>query len=232
MSTFKGFPREIVTFYKGLVRNNDRGWFEAHKSDYKNHVITPAKNFVMAMGERLRELSSGIIADTRTNGAGSIFRIYRDTRFSSDKSPYKAFLGILFWEGSRKKTENSGFYFHLEPEKLMLATGIHIFTKPVLKAYRDAVVHPEYGMTLLEAIEDVTAIGKYQVGGTHYKRIPSGYNANHKNAKFLLYNGLYAFTEGDIPDELYSEALLDYCFEKFRDMILIHRWLVTVTEMS
>jgi len=232
MSTFHGFPKELVTFYKDLVRNNNRGWFNAHKADYKNYVITPGQQFVMAMGERLRTLSSGVIADTRINGAGSIFRIYRDTRFSQDKSSYKTFLGILFWEGSRKKTENSGFYFHLEPEKLMLAVGIHVFTKPVLKAYRDAVVHPEHGMTFLEAIEDVTALEKYQLGGKHYKRIPRGYDANHKNADFLLYNGLYAFTEGDIPDELFGTTCLDYCFERFRDMCSIHRWLLTVTKMS
>jgi uncharacterized protein (TIGR02453 family) len=230
MSMFQGFPKNLVTFYKELVCNNNRDWFDAHKTDYRRYVVTPAQQFVVTMGERLQELSPGIIADTRINGAGSIFRVYRDTRFTHDKSPYKTFLGIFFWEGSRKKTENSGFYFHLEPEKLMLAAGIHVFPKSVLKTYRDAVVHPEYGMTLLEAIEDVTALGNFQVGGKHYKRIPRGYDANHKNAEFLFYNGLYAFTEGDIPDELFKMNCLDYCFDKFREMVSIHRWLVSVME--
>lgn len=228
MSTFTGFPKEVITFYKDLVRNNNKEWFEAHKTDYKNHVIKPAQNFVLAMGERLRTISPGLVADTRTNGAGSIFRIYRDTRFSHDKSPYKTFLGIFLWEGSRKKMENSGFYFHLEPDKLMLGAGIYIFPKPLLKIYRDAVVHPDHGMTLLEAIESVTVTGEYQVGGKHYKRIPRGYDGTHKNAELLKYNGLHAVIENGIPDELYSEALLDYCFERFYDMYPIHRWLVTV----
>ncbi len=226
MPTFNGFSKEMVTFYKELTRNNNKEWFD--KAGYKTRVISPAQNFVLTMGERLREIAPNVMTDTRTNGAGSIFRIYRDTRFSQDKSPYKTFLGILFWEGSRKKLENSGFYFHLEADKLMLGVGIHIFSKALLKAYRDAVVHPDYGMTLLEAIESVTATGEYQVGGKHYKRIPRIYDASHKNAEFLKYNGLFASIEGDIPDELYSEALLDYCFERFHDMYPIHRWLLTV----
>jgi len=228
MATFTGFPKELLTFYQKLVANNNREWFEAHKANYKQHVITPAQNFIIAMGERLQTLSPGVAFDTRTNGAGSLFRIYRDTRFSPDKSPYKTFMGIFFWEGPRKKVENSGFYFHMEPEKLMLAVGMHVFPKSLLSAYRDAVVHPEHGMTLLEAVEDVMVTGEYQVGGKHYKRIPKGYDGNHKNAEFLRYNGLYASVESDIPGIFHSEALLDYCVEKFHDMFPIHRWLLSI----
>jgi uncharacterized protein (TIGR02453 family) len=232
MSTFNGFSKKVITFYKELTRNNNKEWFEAHKADYKNHIITPAQQFVLAMGDRLRTISPGVVADTRTNGAGSIFRIYRDTRFSQDKSPYKTFLGIFFWEGNRKKMESSGFYFHLEPEKLMLGVGIYMFSKPMLKTYRDAVVHPDHGMRLLEAVESVTVTGEYQIGGKHYKRVPRGYDSDHKNAEFLKFNGLHAFIEGDIPEELYSTDLLDYCFETFREMVPIHQWLLTVMEKS
>ena len=228
MSTFTGFPEELISFYKDLSRHNNREWFEEHKDDYKHYVITPSQNFILAMGKRLRTFSPDIISDTRTNGAGSLFRIYRDTRFSPDKSPYKTFLGIFFWEGERKKAENSGFYFHLEPDKLMLAVGIHMFPKFLLKSYRDAVIHSEYGMTLLEAVEGVTVIEEYQIGGKHYKRVPRGYDSSHKNAKFLLHKGLYAFIETEIPNEFYSEALLDYCLERFHDMYPIHRWLMSV----
>ena len=219
-------------FYQELARNNTRQWFEAHKGDYRKFVITPAQRFVIAMGKHLQILSPGVVADTRINGAGSIFRIYRDTRFSLDKSPYKTFLGILLWEGNRKKTENSGFYFQLTPEKLMLGTGIYMFSKSLIKLYRDAVVHPEYGMMLREAIEGVMAVEGYQIGGKRYKRIPSGYDIKHRNAEFLLYNGLNVTTESAIPDELYSETLLDHCFERFKDMAPIHHWLVNVMSSS
>jgi uncharacterized protein (TIGR02453 family) len=227
---FDGFPRALVAFYEDLSYNNNRAWFNEHKDIYKQHVIAPAQDFVRAMGARLRALAPDVVADPRANGAGSIFRIYRDTRFSKDKTPYKTFLGIFFWEGSRKKTENSGFYFHLEPPRLMLAAGIHVFPRTLLGVYRDAVVDPEHGSALVKAVKQVSARGPYEIGGRHYKRVPQGYDAAHENADFLLHNGLHATIEGDIPEELYTEGCLDYCFERFRDMAPIHDWLRIILE--
>jgi uncharacterized protein (TIGR02453 family) len=232
MTEFGGFPKQTVVFYENLLKNNSKEWFEKHRDDYKSSVIEPAQQFVLAMGDRLKILSPAVCADTRINGSGSIFRIYRDTRFSKDKSPYKTYLGILFWEGRRKKTENSGYYFHLEPPKLMLGVGVYMFTKSPLKLYRDAVVHQEYGLTLREAVEGVNAVEKYTLGGKHYKRVPRGYDANHRNAEFLLYNGLHVGIETAIPDELYSGALIDYCFDRFRDMAPVHHWLVSVLDSA
>ena len=97
----------------------------------------------------------GVVADPRTNGAGSIFRIYRDTRFSKDKRPYKTYLGILFWQGRGKKMENPGFYFHLEPKGLMLGAGTYTFMKQGLEAFRKAVVHRTRGPALAKAVKKV-----------------------------------------------------------------------------
>jgi uncharacterized protein (TIGR02453 family) len=227
---FHGFPRALVAFYEDLAYNNNRAWFNEHKDVYKEYVIAPAQDFVRAMGERLRALAPDVVADTRATGAGSIFRIYRDTRFSKDKTPYKTFLGIFFWEGQRKKTENSGFYFHLEPSRLMLAAGVHVFPRPLLEVYRDAVVDPDHGPALVQAVAQVAASGPYQVGERHYKRVPRGYDPNHENADYLLHNGLFASIESDVPEELFTEECLDYCLERFRDMAPIHAWLRTILE--
>ena len=229
---FNGFPRELIQFYQGLSRNNDKSWFNEHKDIYRRHVIAPAQAFVVSMGERLRVLSPGVVADARANGAGSIFRIYRDLRFSKDKQPYKTFLGIFFWEGNGKRMENPGFYFHLEPDHLMLGVGMHTFPRRLLETYRDSVVHREHGVALAQAIEQVSAKGPYNVGGRHYERIPAGYDAHHKNTDLLLHNGLYASTESPIPEELFSESILDYCFDRFEDMAPIHHWLVAMMERA
>ena len=227
---FHGFPREAPKFYEDLTYNNNRDWFNEHKDIYKEYVLAPAQAFVLAMGERLRALAPDVVADTRTTGAGSIFRIYRDTRFTRDKTPYKTFLGIFFWEGSRKKTENSGFYFHLEQSRLMLAAGIHVFPRPLLDVYRDAVVDPQHGPALVRAVEEITSRGAYEIGGRYYKRVPRGYDPGHENAAYLVHNGLSASIEGDVPEELFTEQCLDYCFERFEDMAPIHRWLRTIME--
>ena len=163
--------------------------------------MAPTRDFVFHMGIRLQELSPEIVADPRVNK--SIFRPYRDTRFSKDKTPYKTHLGIFFWEGSLPKMECAGYYFHLEPPHLMLAEGIHCFSKRLLEQYRNSVVHPEHGPALSKAVDKVEKNKGYAVGGEHYKKTPRGYDPQHANANLLLYDGLYVSTSGPIPEEFF-----------------------------
>jgi uncharacterized protein (TIGR02453 family) len=225
-TTFEGFPKAAVQFYKDLKQNNDRLWFNEHKGIYEQQVLAPAQAFVSAMGERLKTLSPKIVTDTRTNGSGSIFRIYNDVRFSKDKTPYKPYLGIFFWEGGDKKMDNPGLYLHLELGKLMLFAGMHKLPKPMLDAYRRAVVDPEKGDALLEVVQLVTANPSVQIGGRHYKKLPAGYETTPDKVEYLLYDGLYAFIESDIPPEFYTPEILDYCLERFRVMYPIQQWLI------
>jgi uncharacterized protein (TIGR02453 family) len=229
-SEFRGFPKEMVTFWIDLKENNNKLWFDRHRNDYDQYVLEPSRAFVVAMGNRLREISPGVHADPRANK--SLFRIHRDTRFSHDKSPYKSYMGILFWEGVGKRMECSCYYFHLDPPKLMLGIGVYLFAKHQLAQYRDSVIHPTYGTSLKAAIDDVSRRGPYAIGGKHYKKVPRGYDAKHKNADLLLYNGLYTMHETDIPDEFYMPAIIEYCFEKWSHMDPLHKWLVPMTERA
>lgn len=224
---FSGFPKETADFYTQLKQNNNRSWFEAHKSDYETYVMTPSREFVVAMGERLERISPAVHADPRVNK--SIFRIYRDTRFSKDKTPYKTHLAIWWWEGDGHRMECSGYYLHLEPPNLMLGVGLHAFPKNLIQTYRDSVVHPEFGVELREAIKKVAGSGKYSVGGKHYKRVPRGYDPDHENAELLLYNGIHSGYETSIPDAFNSVDLLDYCYEVYQELYPIHKWLLDMT---
>ena len=171
---FSGFPEKTVSFLCGLAAHNDREWFAAHKKEYETEVLEPAKAFVRAMGERLRRLSPQIKAEPRTDG--SLFRLYRDTRFSPDKSPYKTNLGIFFWEGGGPRMDCPGYYFHLEPPNLMLGGGLYIIPRPLLERYRRAVADAEYGPGLAAIVKKLTARPGYTLGGEHYKRVPPGYD--------------------------------------------------------
>lgn len=224
--TFDGFSKRCVSFLKGLAANNNRKWFEAHRADFDDYVMEPARQFVVSLGDRLHEFAPGVIVEPRVDR--SIFRIYRDVRFSKDKSPYKTNLGIWFWEGGLPRKECSGFYFHLEPPTLLLAVGSHMFGKETLAEYRASVIHPKYGARLADAIDKVTD-GPYTIGGKHYKRVPRGFDPDDENSDLLLYNGLYAATEIGIPDELHTPGLVDFCANKYRDMSPIHKWLVELT---
>lgn len=219
---FNGFPREMITFFKDLRENNNNTWFQENKDVYEKFVKEPSQDFVLEMGEMLRHLSPNIIADPKVNR--SLFRLNRDTRFSKDKRPYKTNLGIWFWEGQGKRMECSGFYFHLSPPTFMLGVGLYIFPNQILKKYREAVVHPVLGRQLAEAVEEVEAKG-YDIGVKHYKKVPRGFDAGHENAEFLLFNGLTAHIETDIPNEFFTREILDYSFQKFKEMDPIQKWV-------
>ncbi|MBW1712100.1 MAG: DUF2461 domain-containing protein [Deltaproteobacteria bacterium] len=128
---FGGFPRECLEFYQDLASNNNRQWFADNKDRFDETVMEPARQFVVDMGRRLAPVFPGIVAQPKVNK--SIFRINRDTRFSRDKSPYKTHLGLWFWQGPGKRMESSGFYFHLEPGRLMLGAGLYKFPKHLLE---------------------------------------------------------------------------------------------------
>jgi uncharacterized protein (TIGR02453 family) len=225
-NTFAGFPKKTVTFLRDLALHNDREWFTAHKVEYEAAVMEPARAFVLAMGERLRRLTPGIKAEPRTDG--SLFRIFRDTRFSPDKSPYKTNLGILFWEGGGPRMECSGYYFHLEPPTLMLGGGLYIIPRTLLERYRRTVADPEYGLELAAIVRKLLKRPGFSVGGEHYKRVPAGYDADPAAAFLLRHAGLYAGWEAPVPADLHSPALVDYCFERYKPMEPLHRWLVNL----
>jgi uncharacterized protein (TIGR02453 family) len=221
MIEFTGFPERTVTFLADLAVNNKKTWFDAHKEDFNRFVIDPARAFTEAMGERLTSIAPGIIAEPRVNG--SIFRIYRDTRFSKDKTPYKTHLGIFMWEGEGPKMECPGFYFHLEPPNLMMGAGIHIFSKPLMEEFRRSVVHPKHGHDLAIAATNVSKL--FDIGGRHYKRVPAGYDKDSPYAPFLLFNGLTAWVEEPIPPILHTSMIVDHCYRVFEKMAPVHNWL-------
>lgn len=223
MTSFEGFSTDTLKFYEQLAENNSKAWFDAHRSTYDEHVLGPARRFVTAMGEKLQALSNGINAIPKVNQ--SLFRINRDTRFSQDKRPYKTNLGIWFWEGSRKRMECSGFYFHLADGKLMLGAGVHLFSRELLKIFRDVVAEKKDALSLKRAVSRVSEKG-YVIGGKHYKRLPRGYDVSHGQIEFLLFNGLTAKIEKDVPKELFSSSIVDYAFSHYRNMYPLHEWLI------
>lgn len=225
---FTGFPKAGIKFLADLAENNNRDWFNAHKQTFVDELQTPALGFVVQLGERLKKLSPGVVYDTRTNGAGSLMRIYRDTRFSPDKTPYKTHISMLFWEGPSKKESPSGFYLRVEPSGVGMFVGQHKFGKEQLKTYRDAVANPAQGKELDKALAKVKATGVHEIGGEHYKRVPRGFDPEDKRADLLRYNGLYTFSPRIGRGHLGSPKLVDLCYEEFAKMAPLHKWLVKI----
>ena len=223
-AVFSGFTKETVRFYAELRKNNNKPWFEEHRGIFEGHAMAEAKLFVAAMGERLKKIAPGLVAVPAVNK--SIFRIYRDTRFSLDPTPYKTHLGIYFWDGSRPKMESAGFYFQLEPPDLYMGGGMYMIPDSLLDRYRRAVVDRTRGPQIGKIVAALRARPGFTVEGVHYKRVPAGFDPGHPNAELLKHKGLYAGIEEKIPGEFYSAKLVDHCLERFEPIVPLNRWLM------
>ncbi len=229
-SDFTGFSLETIRFYYELKLNNDRPWFEENKSRFQSAAIEPAQRFVEAIGERLASLAPGVVADPRINK--SIFRIYRDIRYSKDKRPYKTHLSMIFWEGPLKKMENPGFYLQINPESLFIGAGLHIFSKTVLETFRESVADDKTGPELETILADLHSNSTYRIGGEQYKRIPRGFPADHPRADLLRYKGIYAYVETPHPREMFTAEFPDYCFRHYAELAPLHQWMKRLVDRA
>ena len=176
MNLFTGFPEDLFTFLDELSRNNNREWFTANKDRYQNSVVSPVMDFILAMGVRLRKISESFVADTRING-GSMFRIYRDTRFSKDKRPYKENVGCQFRHADGKSAHAPGFYVHLQPGDVFVGGGIWAPPNPVLDKIRTAIVDFPGNWEKVQGSVQAKK-GLYSIEGEQLKRPPRGYDAD------------------------------------------------------
>jgi uncharacterized protein (TIGR02453 family) len=130
------FDEETFSFLRELRRNNDRAWFNANKQRYEESVKEPFLRLIEDVGPELRKVSRNLVADARPVG-GSLFRIYRDVRFSKDKSPYKTHVGAHFPLG--KSMTAPGYYLHLEPGECFVAGGLWMPEPAVLQRIRERI---------------------------------------------------------------------------------------------
>lgn len=226
MAEFQGFPNDAFQFFTEIVHNNNKDWFEAQKPNFKQHVQIPAQHFVEALGDRLRDLAPEIQYSTKLNGSGSIMRIYRDVRFSKDKTPYKTNLGISWWEGPGKKMEEPGYFFHLDRDGAWFAGGMYIFPKEKMESYRLSVDDKRQGDTLEKAMAHAEESGLTISGIGEFKRVPGNFGKQHPRAELLKKKGIVAISNTIPADAAMSKNVVDICFEHARSILPLHQWLV------
>ena len=227
---FEGFPEQGLRFLADLSDNNNREWFNENKPQYLEYIVEPSKEFIETVGDQLQFISPHVQYDTRTNGQGSLMRIYRDIRFSPDKTPYKTYVGIRFWEGSGKAKDNPGYFLWFDHTGAGIHVGMHGFDKAMLESYRQGVAADDLGPELEKAIADVVAAGEYEIGGEHYKRVPRDYEKDHPRADLLRFNSLYVSSPRISPELLASSEITKSVLDHFENMAPVQRWLVKVRE--
>lgn len=170
------FSSATIDFLAELAANNNRGWFEANKPRYEALVREPALDFVAAMGPLLGAFAPHFRADPRKVG-GSLMRVYRDARFSRDKTPYKTNIGIQFRHELGKDVHAPGFYVHLCADECFLAVGCWHPDAQALGRLRDFIA--QYPEKWFAACDDPGFAGQWRLSGDSLKRPPRGYAADH-----------------------------------------------------
>lgn len=170
------FTRELFRFLEDLAANNNRPWFQENKERYETHLKDAALAFIEAVGPRLEKISPHFVADPRANGR-SLFRIYRDTRFSNDKRPYKTYVGIRFQHENAGDVHAPGYYLHIATDGVWAGCGIWRPGSNDLRRIREAIV--EDPAAWKRARDAKTFQRSWELFGDTLKRGPKGFDLDH-----------------------------------------------------
>lgn len=215
------FTPEFFGFLSQLKQNNSREWFQANKERYRHDVQEPLLGFISDFSQPLAGISPRFVADPRPTG-GSMFRIYRDVRFSRDKSPYKTHAAAQFRHQEGRDVHAPGFYLHLEPEHVFVGAGLWHPDGPTLAAVRDAIVErPEQWSATLS---DPSFVANHHLGGDKLKRAPRGYDPDHPLVEHLKFKDFVSY-QNLTEDEALSPGFLDTVAESFRASAAFVRFL-------
>jgi uncharacterized protein (TIGR02453 family) len=223
---FNGFSKEGIEFLKKLEFNNTKAWFENNRTTWEKHILLPNTNFVQEMGETLQILVPTIHYKPKVSG--SLFRIYRDVRFSKDKTPMKSKIGLLFWQGQAHRMQSSSFYMHYDKESYFVATGIRAFKPPLLKTYRAYIKYKKHRESLHVILEELKQKG-YSLPEPKYKRVPAEFDKDEEYVYLTKYASMFAYIEYTIDDVFFSESIVNRLFKVYQDMVKLQKW---VYEMS
>ncbi len=176
MSKFIGFPPQVFQYLSELKANNSKEWFEEHRERYELEVRSPAIKFIEAMQAPLLKISEHFLVQPKKMG-GSLLRMHRDVRFSSDKSPYKTNVGIQFRHEAGKDVHAPGFYIHIDPEEVFFGLGTWHPAGDALAAIRNAIdKHP---LDWKQARDHKAFVKRFTLSGDTLKRAPKHYDIDH-----------------------------------------------------
>ncbi|MFA6469061.1 MAG: DUF2461 domain-containing protein [Bacteroidota bacterium] len=209
---FEGFPDESLLFLKRLKKNNNRDWFHSHKSEYEEYIKFPMQCFIASMQPHFVDFAPQFDIHPKR----SMFRIYRDTRFSKDKTPYKTHMAAHFvLRGKPKGFEGSGYYLQIAPGEVFIGGGIYMPDNDQLKKIRKAIA--ERSKEFLAIINKPSFIKTFPViSGEKLIRPPKGFEPNHPMIEWLKMKQF--FTGLDLKDDVcrkkeFSSLIAKYCKE-------------------
>jgi uncharacterized protein (TIGR02453 family) len=188
------FNQKALDFLRQLKRNNRREWFEARREIYENELKAPMLALIEKVNQGMMEYAPGHVRPA----AKCMLRIYRDTRFSEDKTPYKTHLAAWWSRAGLEKTSGSGYYLHVSPTELTLAAGVYMPPKEQLLAIRRHLLeHHEEFRRLIEAKKVRARMQPHEPAAL--SRPPKGFPADHPAIEWIKWRqwGIYATLPAD-----------------------------------
>lgn len=170
------FYPETIGFLEELSANNNRDWFKENKARYEEQVLDVSLRFIQSMQDPLQDIAPRFVA-TPTRVGGSLMRVYRDTRFSKNKTPYKTNIGIQFRHEQAKDVHSPGYYVHIEPEQVFLGAGMWRPDSDPLRGIRERIAtKPQQWQ---RAIGERSFKRHFDLGGEALTRPPRGFDKEH-----------------------------------------------------
>lgn len=170
------YPRTL-DFLRELSDNNDRDWFSENKHRYETDVLDVALHFIQSMQDPLGTIAPHFVA-MPTRVGGSLMRVYRDTRFSRNKTPYKTNIGIQFRHEQAKDVHSPGYYVHIEPEQVFLGVGMWRPDSEPLRSIRERIAaRPKEWR---RALGHAPFRRHFDLGGESLSRPPRGFDKDHE----------------------------------------------------
>lgn len=227
MPEFKGFPKDLFAFFEELKENNNREWFNANKPRYLESVVEPMGNYIRSIAPLLQRISPHYRADPKPHG-GSMFRIYRDTRFSKDKTPYKTHAACHFRHLAHGDAHAPGFYMHLESAQVMFGGGIWRPSSKHLGLIREFIADNPSAWGKLSDSTAVRKLGGIQ--GDQLKRPPRGYDPGARHIEDLKRKSFYLMHDAE-PELALSPDLVTESARVFRVAGKLNRFVCDALEL-
>ncbi len=209
---FAGFPAAGIDFLKSLKRNNRREWFLPRKENFEQNVKAPMHELVGHLNAAFARFAPEHVMEPNK----AVYRFYRDTRFSEDKSPYKDRIAATFQRRGIGRHEGAGYYFHVSPKEVAVGGGVYLPLPESLQLMRARIAaEPREFRRLISAAPLKKLFGEMQ--GDQLARVPKGYPADHPAADLLRYKQFLFFVE--LPVSLaVTPELVDELIKRFRAM--------------
>jgi uncharacterized protein (TIGR02453 family) len=185
---FSGFPPEALQFFRGLRRRNNREWFLPRKELFLEKVRMPMEGLVSAVNGKLIRFAPAYVTDPDK----AIYRFYRDTRFSPDKTPYKDHIAAIFVRRGLRKHQSAGFYFSISDREIEVAGGLYLPGPDELRLVRNHLrLHHREFRRLIASRRLRGLMGEFQ--GDRLSRVPRGFCSEDEAADLLVYKQFLFF---------------------------------------